>query len=81
MDTYRPGEDGPGPPAKTLDVGGAAAYLGITERFVRRLVEQRRVAFLKVGRLVRFRTCDLDAYLDSCRVDAIDPVVHRRRRR
>ncbi|MCB1001755.1 MAG: excisionase family DNA-binding protein [Acidimicrobiales bacterium] len=37
-----------------LDVVGLAARLGVTERFVRRLVHERRIPFYKVGSLVRF---------------------------
>ena len=81
MDTYGEAEEAPGMAPQTLDVSQAACYLGITDRFVRKLIEQRRIAFLKVGRLVRFRADDLDAYLDSCRVEALDPVASRRRRR
>ena len=80
MDTYGEAEEAPGTAPQTLDVSQAARYLGITDRFVRKLVEQRRVAFLQVGRLVRFRADDLDAYLDSCRVEAVDLVARRRRR-
>jgi len=34
-----------------LDIDGLAARLGVTARFVRRLVEERRVPFVKLGRL------------------------------
>ena len=37
-----------------LDIDGLAARLGVTARFVRRSVEERRVPYLKIGRLVRF---------------------------
>jgi excisionase family DNA binding protein len=37
-----------------LDVDGLAARLGVTVRYLRRLVEERRVLYVKVGRLVRF---------------------------
>ncbi|MBY8853258.1 excisionase family DNA-binding protein, partial [Saccharothrix sp. MB29] len=33
----------------------AAAYLGTSVRFIRRLVADRRVTFYKVGRHVRFK--------------------------
>jgi excisionase family DNA binding protein len=48
-----------------LDVSGAAAYLGVNEAFVRRLVLERRVRYYKVGKFVRFRLADLDAFVDS----------------
>ena len=43
----------------------AAEYLGVSERYVRRLVAERRVAYLKVGRLVRVRAEDLDGLLKA----------------
>jgi excisionase family DNA binding protein len=52
-----------------LDLVDAAGYLSVNVRYVRRLVAERRVRYLKVGRLLRFRTEDLDAYLESCGVE------------
>ena len=43
-----------------LTVEQAADYLNITEHFVRRLIRERRIPFLKVGRLVRLRRTDID---------------------
>jgi excisionase family DNA binding protein len=40
-------------------------------RFVRRLVFERRIAFVKVGRHVRIGPADLDAYITAGRVDAL----------
>lgn len=37
-----------------LDQRGLAGRLGITERHVRRLVAERRIPYVKVGRFVRF---------------------------
>jgi excisionase family DNA binding protein len=51
---------------KPLDVAGAAEYLGMTPRFVRRLVDERRIAFLKVGRFVRLDPDVLDQFLEDC---------------
>ncbi len=56
-------------PARFLDVPGAAQYLGCGERMVRRLVHERRIAFVKVGRHVRFDVTDLDAFLAAGRVE------------
>ena len=44
-----------------LTVEQAAEILAVNERMVRRLIEGRRIAFVKVGRHVRFRQSDLDA--------------------
>ncbi|MDH4076753.1 MAG: helix-turn-helix domain-containing protein [Acidimicrobiia bacterium] len=52
-----------------LDVSGAADWLGVDERFIRRLVAERRVTYYKVGRHLRFDATDLDAFLEAGRVD------------
>ncbi|WP_084494929.1 helix-turn-helix domain-containing protein [Nocardia shimofusensis] len=52
-----------------LDVPGAAAYLGTGQRFIRRLVAERRVVFYKVGGHVRFKVGDLEAYAQAGRVE------------
>jgi excisionase family DNA binding protein len=54
---------------RLLDADGAAAYLGTTTRHVRRLTQERKLAFFRVGRFVRFARADLDAFLRSSRVE------------
>ena len=54
-----------------LGVRELADRLGTSERFVRRLVAERRMPFLKVGRFVRFDPRDVDAWLVQHRVDAV----------
>jgi excisionase family DNA binding protein len=66
---------------KYLSVAETAGYLGTSERFVRRIVAERRVPFHRVGRHVRFRLSDLDAWLDSNRVEAFRPSAVRAARR
>jgi excisionase family DNA binding protein len=61
-----------------LDVAGAAAYLGMTEAFVRRLVLERRVCYFKVGKFVRFRPVDLDAFVEAGRQDPVETRIHVR---
>ena len=53
-----------------LTVEQASERLGTSVRFVRRLVFERRIAYVKVGRHVRIATRDLDAFIDAGRVDA-----------
>lgn len=55
---------------KYLKVDEAAAYLNTSVRFVRRLIEERRIAFHKVGRHVRLSLADLEAFAESGRVEA-----------
>jgi excisionase family DNA binding protein len=54
-----------------LTVPEAAAYLNTSERFVRRLIAERRIAFHKVGAHVRIAVADLDAFLQAGRVEPI----------
>jgi excisionase family DNA binding protein len=57
-----------------LDVQGAADYLNVAPRFVRRLVQERRVAFVRVGRHIRFDVRDLEQFVAAGRVEAPRPL-------
>ena len=46
-----------------LGPDAAAARLGTSTRFIRRLIAERRIRFFKVGRHVRILSTDLDAFL------------------
>ena len=48
-----------------LDVGEAAAYLSTTERHIRRLRNEMRLPYVKVGSKLRFLRDDLDAYVEA----------------
>jgi excisionase family DNA binding protein len=48
----------------------AAAYLGCTPKTLRVWTSKRRIPFVRVGRLVRFRKKDLDDFLDANHVPA-----------
>ena len=61
-----------------LDVNGLARRLGVTVRFVRRLVEERRIPYLKVGRFVRFDPDEIERWLAATRVE-MQPLRWRRR--
>ncbi len=56
---------------KYLTVPETAVYLNTSERFVRRLVAERRIAFHHVGKHVRFALSDLDEWLTAGRVESI----------
>jgi excisionase family DNA binding protein len=56
---------------KYLTVVETAEYLNTSERFVRRLIAERRIAFHHVGRHVRFALADLDAWLAASRVEPL----------
>jgi excisionase family DNA binding protein len=53
---------------RLLTVGQVAELLGTTERFPRRLIAERRIEFIKLGRHVRIRESALAAYIDAGRV-------------
>ena len=55
---------------KLLSPKDAAEQLGTSVRFVRRLIFERRIPFIKVGRHVRIAASDLEAFLAAGRVEA-----------
>ena len=55
-----------------VDVAGAAARLGVSERHIRRLVSERRIPFIKWGRLLRFDEQDLERWINAARVPAVE---------
>ncbi len=56
---------------RLLDLDQAARYLGTTERHVRRLWQERRIAAVKIGSRVRFDPQDLDAFIEAHRQRAL----------
>lgn len=52
-----------------LTVEQAAELLGTRPRFIRRLIEQRRIAYTKLGRFVRLQRADLEAFVAAGRVE------------
>ena len=52
-----------------LDIAAAAEKLGCNERFMRRLVQERRIPFVKLGGTkVRFSLRELDQWVEGQRV-------------
>jgi len=67
---------------KLPTVEEAADRLGTSARFVRRLVFERRIAYIKLGRHVRIALGDLDAFIRAGRVEVgVIPLPHRVGRR
>jgi len=54
-----------------LTVAEAAMLLGVSRPTMRRLQQERRVPFFKVGRCVRFARSDLASYLAKRRVASV----------
>ncbi|MEU5215967.1 helix-turn-helix domain-containing protein [Streptomyces sp. NPDC020807] len=57
-------------PDPLLSIEGAAAYLAVPTRMMRRLRAERTIPAVKVGRHVRFRVSALEAYLTEQTVPA-----------
>lgn len=62
-----------GRPAKRgrlLDIDGVAEELNTSVRHIRRLVHERRIPVVRMGRLIRFDPADIEAWLDEHRTSA-----------
>lgn len=53
-----------------IDVPTLAAQLSVTIRFVRRLIAEDRVPYLKIGKFIRFDPGEISKWLDEQRVSA-----------
>ncbi|MEU3095629.1 helix-turn-helix domain-containing protein [Streptomyces sp. NPDC006967] len=59
---------------RLLTVDQVAERLGTGVRFPRRLIEERRITFVKVGRHVRIPESAVEAYVDA---NTVVPIVLR----
>jgi excisionase family DNA binding protein len=53
----------------------AGDYLQTGERFIRRLIAERRIDYIKLGRYIRVRRSVLDAFIEAGRVPQA-PAAH-----
>ena len=69
---------------RLLTVEEAAERLGTSVRFVRRLIAERRIAYVKVGRHIRLDPTDVEAFIAASRVEvrpsSVAVLPHRRSR-
>lgn len=63
---------------RLLAVDQAAELLGTGERFVRRLIAERRIPYVHVGRHVRIPEAVIDEYINT---HTIQPLTRRSRGR
>ncbi|MCE3030808.1 excisionase family DNA-binding protein [Streptomyces sp. CMSTAAHL-2] len=54
-----------------LTVGEAAEQLGTGERFVRRLIAERRIRYVKLGRPVRIPESAVTEYIEARTVEPV----------
>jgi excisionase family DNA binding protein len=60
------------PPTVTLpnllDIDQLARHLGTSHRHIRRLIAEKRIPYVKVGRLIRFDPAEIGTWLNESRV-------------
>ncbi|GAA2730636.1 MULTISPECIES: excisionase family DNA-binding protein [Streptomyces] len=56
---------------RLLTVGEAAEQLGTGERFVRRLIAERRIRYVKLGRPVRIPESAVTEYIEARTVEPV----------
>lgn len=71
-DSPRHGANGHAKPI-LLDIAGLAGRLAVSERYIRRLVFERRIPFLKIGHFIRFDPADINSWIAQARVPVETP--------
>ena len=66
------------PTERLLTVAQAAEVLGTTERFPRRLIDERRIRFVRVGRHVRIPESALREFIAA---GLVEPITTKRKGR
>jgi excisionase family DNA binding protein len=67
--------------AVLLTVGAAAGRLSTSPRFIRRLIAERRIEFVKVGRHARISESALADFIDAGRVEPLTTAHTRHKMR
>ncbi len=65
-----------------LTIEQAAEILGTPVRFVQRMIAERRIAYIRLGKVkhIRIHRSDLDSFITAGRVEANSIPIPRRRR-
>ena len=66
---------------RLLTVGQAAELLATSDSFPRRLIAERRIRFVRVGRHVRIPESALREFIAAGTVEPVTGWAHRRRRK
>lgn len=66
-------------PPELWDEDRLADYLGVGERFIRRICEEGRIRFILIARHRRFDPADIAAYVEAEKRGGPAPVETRRR--
>ncbi len=51
-----------------LDIAAVAERLQVRERYVRRLVDERRIPYIKLGHFIRFDSDEVDLWIADAKV-------------
>jgi excisionase family DNA binding protein len=54
-----------------ISVEQLADELGVTVRYVRRIIAERRISYVKVGHLIRFPRAEVERWIEANRVYAL----------
>lgn len=69
METFlTPSDDRPDGDGDLVNIAWVAKKLDVTPRYVRRLVAEKHLAYVKVGRLVRFERVEVYRFIRERRV-------------
>ncbi len=60
-------------------VGELSEYLGIKKSSLYCMVERREIPFYKIGRLVRFKKADIDAWMEGLKIEVLSPEAEARK--
>ncbi len=52
-----------------LNLKNTGAFLGISPRTVRRLIDRKQLTYYKIGGLIKIDEKDIETYIDKSRVD------------
>ena len=63
-------------PGRLLTVEAAAERMSTSVRFVRRLIAERRIEFVRIGRHVRISESALDDFIEAGRVEPLTAADH-----
>jgi excisionase family DNA binding protein len=58
-----------------VDIEAVARLLGVSVRYVRRMVFEKRIPYVKVGRLLRFDMHEVAGFVEANKVPAHDTVL------
>ncbi len=57
---------------KLMGIKDISEMLGVSVSTLYKWVSEKKIPFVKIGRLVKFRQSDIEKYLDACKVEKIN---------